>query len=130
LQGFGLNDTVGAGGFPSAKRKNRIPLPDYNTSRLFLRQTFGFGGEQENWPADQASSPARVDVSRRRFRPAKFAVMDVFDGNSYARTPQGLHELSMWAPGAFDYSADKVGLTYGATAELNQKHGRCARAIS
>ena len=28
---------------------------------------------------------------------------------------------SMWAPGAFDYSADKVGLTYGATAELNQK---------
>ena len=28
---------------------------------------------------------------------------------------------SIWAPGAFDYSADKVGLTYGATAELNQK---------
>jgi high affinity Mn2+ porin len=28
---------------------------------------------------------------------------------------------AMWAPGAFDYSADKVGLTYGATAELNQK---------
>jgi hypothetical protein len=32
--------------------------------------------------------------------------------------------------GAFDYSADKVGLTYGAHAELNQKPGRCARAIS
>ena len=28
---------------------------------------------------------------------------------------------SIWAPGAFDYSADKLGLTYGATAELNQK---------
>jgi high affinity Mn2+ porin len=28
---------------------------------------------------------------------------------------------SMWAPGAFDYSADKVGLTYGTAAELNQK---------
>ncbi|MEY9406480.1 hypothetical protein ABH989_000946 [Bradyrhizobium ottawaense] len=28
---------------------------------------------------------------------------------------------SIWAPGAFDYSADKVGLTYGVTAELNQK---------
>jgi len=28
---------------------------------------------------------------------------------------------SIWAPGAFDYSADKVGLTYGATAEFNQK---------
>ena len=28
---------------------------------------------------------------------------------------------SIWAPGAFDYSADKVGLSYGAIAELNQK---------
>src|ERR1019366_6035341 len=28
---------------------------------------------------------------------------------------------SMWAPGAFDYAADKLGLAYGATAELNQK---------
>jgi high affinity Mn2+ porin len=28
----------------------------------------------------------------------------------------------MWAAGAFDYSADKVGLTWGATAEFNQKN--------
>jgi high affinity Mn2+ porin len=28
---------------------------------------------------------------------------------------------SIWAPGAFDYAADKLGLTYGFTAELNQK---------
>ena len=28
---------------------------------------------------------------------------------------------SIWAAGAFDYAADKVGLTYGAVAELNQK---------
>jgi high affinity Mn2+ porin len=28
---------------------------------------------------------------------------------------------SIWAPGAFDYAADRVGLTYGASAELNQK---------
>src|SRR3954452_14092045 len=29
---------------------------------------------------------------------------------------------SIWAAGAFDYPADKVGLSYGAVAELNQKH--------
>jgi hypothetical protein len=29
---------------------------------------------------------------------------------------------SIWAPGAFDYAADKLGLTYGMTAELNQKN--------
>ena len=29
---------------------------------------------------------------------------------------------SIWAAGAFDYPADKVGLTYGAVVELNQKY--------
>ncbi len=29
---------------------------------------------------------------------------------------------SIWAAGAFDYSADRVGLTYGGMAELNQKY--------
>jgi high affinity Mn2+ porin len=28
---------------------------------------------------------------------------------------------SIWAAGAFDYPADRVGLTYGITAELNQR---------
>src|SRR5262249_13537080 len=28
---------------------------------------------------------------------------------------------AMWAPGAWDYAADKIGLTWGATVELNQK---------
>ena len=47
---------------------------------------------------------------------------DVFDGNAYAKdTRKDFMNWSIWAPGAFDYSADKVGLTYGVTAELNQK---------
>jgi len=29
---------------------------------------------------------------------------------------------SIWAAGAFDYPADRDGLTYGAVVELNQKH--------
>jgi len=46
----------------------------------------------------------------------------VFDSNSYSSDSR-VHFLnwSMWAAGAFDYPADKLGLTYGATAELNQK---------
>ena len=48
LQGFGLSDTVGVAGFPNGEaQKSNFPYPHYNTSRLFLRQTFGFGGEQE-----------------------------------------------------------------------------------
>jgi high affinity Mn2+ porin len=46
----------------------------------------------------------------------------VIDGNPYAKdTRKDFMNWSLWAPGAFDYSADKVGLTYGVTAELNQK---------
>jgi len=123
LQGFGLNDTVGAGGFPSGEaQKSNFPYPHYNTSRLFLRQTFGFGGEQEELASGPTQLAGKVDVSRLTIQAGKFAVMDVFDGNSYAKdTRKDFMNWSMWAPGAFDYSADKVGLTYGATAELNQK---------
>jgi high affinity Mn2+ porin len=123
LQGFGLNDTVGAGGFPSGEaQKSNFPYPHYNTSRLFLRQTFGFGGEQEELAGGPGQLASKVDVSRLTVQAGKFAVLDVFDGNSYAKdTRKDFMNWSMWAPGAFDYSADKVGLTYGATAELNQK---------
>ena len=123
LQGFGLNDTVGVAGFPNGEaQKSNFPYPHYNTSRLFLRQTFGFGGEQEELASGPGQLASKVDVSRLTVQAGKFAVLDVFDGNSYAKdTRKDFMNWSMWAPGAFDYSADKVGLTYGATAELNQK---------
>jgi high affinity Mn2+ porin len=124
LQGFGLNDTVGAAGFPNGEaQKSNFPYPHYNTSRLFLRQTFGFGGEQEELASGPTQIGGKVDISRLTVQAGKFAVLDIFDGNAYAKdTRKDFINWSMWAPGAFDYSADKVGLTYGATAELNQKH--------
>jgi high affinity Mn2+ porin len=123
LQGFGLNDTVGLGGFSNGEaQKSNFPYPHYNTSRLFFRQTFGFGGEQEELPSGQLQLPNKVDVNRLTIQVGKFPVLDVFDGNAYAKdTRKDFINWSMWAPGAFDYAADKVGLTYGMTAELNQK---------
>jgi high affinity Mn2+ porin len=123
LQGFGLNDTVGVAGFPNGEaQKSNFPYPHYNTSRLFFRQTFGFGGEQEELPSGQLQLAGKVDVNRLTLQVGKFGVLDVFDGNAYAKdTRKDFINWSLWAPGAFDYSADKVGLTYGATAELNQK---------
>jgi high affinity Mn2+ porin len=123
LQGFGLNDTVGVAGFPSGEaQKSNFPYPHYNTSRLFVRQTFGFGGEQEELASGPTQLAGKVDVSRLTLQAGKFAVVDIFDGNAYAKDARrDFMNWSIWAPGAFDYSADKVGLTYGATAELNQK---------
>ena len=63
-----------------------------------------------------------MDVSRLTIQAGKFSVGDVFDGNAYAKdTRKDFMNWSIWAPGAFDYAADKLGLTYGVTAELNQK---------
>jgi high affinity Mn2+ porin len=123
LQGFGLNDTVGVAGFPNGEaQKSNFPYPHYNTSRLFLRQTFGLGGEQEELASAPLQLANKVDVSRLTLQAGKFSVTDVFDGNAYARDPRkDFMNWSLWSSGAFDYAADKLGLGYGVTAELNQK---------
>jgi len=123
LQGFGLDNTVGLAGFANGEaQKSNFPYPHYNTSRLFLRQTFGFGGGQEELASGALQLSGKADVNRLTLQVGRFAVLDVFDGNAYAKdTRKDFMNWSIWAPGAFDYSADKLGLTYGATAELNQK---------
>ncbi len=122
LQGFGLADTVGAAGFPNGEaQKSNFPFPRYNTSRLFLRQEFGLGGERETVESDYGQLAGDKDVSRLTFQIGKFAVHDIFDGNDYAEDSRtDFLNWSIWAAGAFDYPADRVGLTYGVTAELNQ----------
>jgi high affinity Mn2+ porin len=123
LQGFGLSNTVGLAGFSNGEaQKSNFPYPHYNTSRLFVRQTFGFGGEQEELASGPTQLAGKADISRLTLQAGKFAVIDVFDGNAYAKdSRKDFMNWSIWAPGAFDYSADKVGLSYGVTAELNQK---------
>jgi high affinity Mn2+ porin len=102
---------------------SNFPYPHYNTSRLYVRQTFGFGGEQEELASGQQQLAGKADVNRLTLQAGKFSVGDVFDGNAYAKdTRRDFMNWSIWAPGAFDYAADKLGLTYGMTAELNQKN--------
>jgi high affinity Mn2+ porin len=124
LQGFGLHDTTGAAGFPNGEaQKSNFPYPQYSTSRLFLRQTIGLGGEQEKSESGYGQLGGNRDVSRLTFWVGRFAVHDVFDTNSYAMDPRvDFMNWSIWAAGAFDYPADKIGLTYGGVAELNQKY--------
>ena len=123
LQGFGLADTVGAGGFPNGEaQKSNFPFPRYNTSRLFLRQEIGLGGKTEKVESDYGQLAGTKDISRLTFQVGKFAVHDIFDTNDYAEDARvDFLNWSIWAAGAFDYPADRVGLTYGITAELNQE---------
>jgi high affinity Mn2+ porin len=124
LQGFGLHDTSGAAGFPNGEaQKSNFAYPRYSTSRLFFRQTIGFGGEQENIESAYGQMAGKKDISRLTVQVGRFAVHDVFDTNSYAGDSRlDFLNWSIWAAGAFDYPADKIGLDYGAVAEINEKN--------
>ena len=122
LQGFGVANTVGAGGYPNGEaQKSNFPYPRYNTSRIFLRQEIGLGGEREKVEGEYGQLSGEKDVSRVTLQVGKYSVKDLFDGNDYAEDPRlDFLNWSIWASGAFDYPADRLGLTWGFTAELNR----------
>lgn len=121
LQGFGVANTTGAAGFPNGEaQKSNFPYPRYNTSRLFLRQEIGLGGERQKVPGDYGQLSGEKDISRVTLQVGKYSVKDLFDGNDYAEDPRvDFLNWSIWASGAFDYPADRLGFTWGFTAELN-----------
>ena len=122
LQGFGLADTTGAAGFPNGEaQKSNFPYPRFSVSRLFLRQEIGLGGATETVESDYGQLSGVKDVSRLTFQVGRFSAHDLFDTNDYAQDGRiDFMNWSIWAAGAFDYAADRIGLTYGVTAELNQ----------
>ena len=123
LQGFGVASTTGLAGFSNGEaQKSNFSFPQYSTSRLFLRQIFGLGGETEKIDSDYGQLAGTYDLSRITIQIGRYAVHDLFDTNDYAQDPRtDFLNWSIWAAGAFDYPADKIGLTYGVTTELNQK---------
>src|SRR5918994_237895 len=123
LQGFGVANTVGAAGYPNGEaQKSNFPYPRFNVSRLFLRQEIGLGGERETVDGEYGQLSGERDVNRVTLQFGKYSVKDIFDTNAYANDPRiDFLNWSIWASGAFDYPADRLGLTWGLTAELNRK---------
>lgn len=121
-QGFGVNDGVGVEGFPSGEAfKVGTRPPAFMFARLFLRQTIGFGGEQEEVADGQLSLAGRQDVSRLTVTLGRMSMKDVFDNNAYANDPRTqFMNWGLMANEAWDYPADPVGYTTGLAVELNQ----------
>jgi high affinity Mn2+ porin len=121
-QGFGVNNTVGVEAFPSGEAyRIGTDVPNGMIARLFVRQTIGLGGEQEDVADDELHLAGKQDVSRLTFTLGRFSTADVFDQNTYANTPRT--QFMNWAlvnNEAWDYAADAVGYTTGLAAELNQ----------
>ena len=122
-QGFGLAITHGLVDFSNSMAyKVGKYRGDLNIPHLFLRQTIGFGGEQEQLEADELQLAEKVDISRLTIQVGRMAVTDIFDNNAYAHNPR--QDFLNWGAVdglAFDYPADALGYEEGATVELNQK---------
>jgi high affinity Mn2+ porin len=123
MQGFGLNNTLGVAGFPNGEaQKSNFPIPRVDVARLFVRQTFGLGGEQETIEDGPNQLAGREDISRITVTAGRFAVLDLFEGNSYSHDPRvDFLNWNMYCCGSYDVTMDKIGYTWGAAAELNQK---------
>jgi high affinity Mn2+ porin len=121
-EGFGVGNTFGIAGFPSAfAYKLGKSEPYVRDQRYFLRQTIGLGGgiEQIEAGANQLAGP--VDANRLTFTVGKYAVTDIFDDNKYAHDPTSTFlNWTIIDMGAFDYAGDSWGFTYGATGEWKQ----------
>jgi high affinity Mn2+ porin len=120
-QGFGLSNTLGVAAFPNGQgSKVGKAEPYFRLHRLFFRQTFDLGGEEE----DVAAAANQLGGSRTHdnlvITMGKFSTVDIFDANSYAHDPA--NDFLNWAvidTGSFDYAADAWGYSYGMAAEWN-----------
>jgi high affinity Mn2+ porin len=118
-QGFGLSGTFGVAAFPSAEAyKVGDTHPYGRLHRLFFRQTFDLGGEEQAVEGQANQLAGSRSSDNLILTVGKFAVTDIFDNNSYAHDPRG--DFLNWAivdAGAYDYAADAWGYTYGGAAE-------------
>jgi high affinity Mn2+ porin len=118
-QGFGLDDTLGAAGFPSGEAykvgKNQ---PYLRLQRAFLRQTIDFAGTPQPTEAAANQFAAMHSDNRLVLWIGKFSAVDVFDNNQYAHDPRA--DFLNWTAidtGTFDYAADAWGYTAGTALE-------------
>jgi high affinity Mn2+ porin len=123
-QGWGLSQTFGAAGFPNGEaQKAGFPTPVLNIARVFVRQTFGLGGEQETVEDGPNQLAGKQDISRITVTAGKFQVIDLFDNNAYSHDPRtSFLNWNLMCCGTYDWTMDKLGFTWGAAVELNQKY--------
>lgn len=122
-QGVPLSGLTGLGGFTNGDmgRASGKTLKIYR-ARLFLRQSWPEGGEQqgEQDAVESAANQLAGMQSRRRWvlTAGNLSVLDVFDPNSYSHDPRTQFlNWAMMTYGAYDYAADARGYTWGAALE-------------
>jgi high affinity Mn2+ porin len=119
--GSGFSGTNGVAGFPNGEATRvGVENPTPYIARLYVRQTFGFGGEREWAPDENNQVAGERDVRRLSVIVGKLAAPDIADDNRYSHDPRT--QFLNWAlvyNGAWDYPANVRGYTYGVALDYN-----------
>src|SRR5208283_875764 len=129
--GAGFSGTDGVAGFPNGEATRvGVPNPTPYIARLYVRQTFGFGGERE-WADDGNNQVAgERAVHRLAITVGTLAAPAMVYGNRYAHDPRT--QCLNWAlvyNGAWDYPANVRGYTYGGGFHYITKNWTLAYAV-
>ncbi len=117
--GTGVSQVLGLAGAPNGEIY-RVDSPQLKLSlaRVFLRQTWSFGGASQRVGSDQNQLAGSQPGRRLVLTAGRFSTLDVFDANSYAHDPRT--QFLNWAlmgSAAWDYPADTRGYTWGIALE-------------
>jgi high affinity Mn2+ porin len=121
--GRGFSSVLGLAGFPNGEI-SRVGLvqPTPYIARLFLRQTWGLGGEQEKVEDAFNQIAGMRDIDRITLVVGKIPATDLVDDNRYSHDPRTQFlNWSLMYNGAWDYPANVRGYDYGAGLEVNRK---------
>jgi high affinity Mn2+ porin len=120
--GSGFNKTQGIAGFPSGEiYRVDDPNPKWSWARMYLKQIFELGGDQEEFKDDKNQLAAKYDQHRFTVVLGKFALNDFFDNNTYSHDPRT--QFLNWAlmdNGGWDYASDTRGYSWGLYLEYNE----------
>jgi hypothetical protein len=117
--GVPLSDLTGLGGFTNGEiARTSGPDPTLYRARLFLRQTWGFGGGTEKVESDANQLAGIVDKHRLVLTAGNVSITDLFDDNAYSHDPRTQFlNWSLMTHGAYDFAADARGYTWGLALE-------------
>ncbi|MDD5612615.1 MAG: carbohydrate porin, partial [Gallionella sp.] len=121
-QGVPLSNLTGMGAFYNGEITRASGAnPIAYRVRMFVRQTWGMGGEQESLPSAMNQLAGTVDHDRLVLTAGFLPPQDIFDGNRYAHDPRS--QFMNWCNMthcAFDYAADARGNSWGVALELHR----------
>ncbi len=117
--GHPLSNLTGLGGFTNGEmQKSTGTTPKLYMARLFLRQTWGLGGDRELVESGQNRLAGVTDKNRVVLTVGNLAVNDIFDTNAYSNDPRTQFlNWSFLVNGAFDFASNARGYTWGAALE-------------